>query len=107
MAVRPDQIVLKRDRDLAGRGWEIWLRRGLFALLPAILVIALFNVFGQRPVTTSTAVGSAALKVYAPTRVRSGVLYEARFRITARHELKKAILVLHPGWLEGMTMNTI
>jgi hypothetical protein len=47
------------------------------------------------------------LHVYAPSRVRGGLLFEARFRVTAQQEIKKAILVLGPGWLEGMTMNTI
>jgi hypothetical protein len=103
----PDSVVLKRDRDLIGRGWEIWLRRGLFALLPAVVLVALVNVFGQRPDTSRVGTSAAALKLYAPSRVRSGVLYEARFRVTARKELKKAILVLDPGWAEGMTINTI
>jgi hypothetical protein len=39
--------------------------------------------------------------------VRGGLLYEARFRITARRELKQAILVLDPGWAEGQQINTI
>ena len=32
---------------------------------------------------------------------------EPIFHITAQRDLKKAILVLSPGWLEGMTVNTI
>jgi hypothetical protein len=103
----PDRIVLKRDRDLDGRANEIWVRRGLFALLPVVAVLALLNVFGQRPETTIDSASAATLKVFAPPRVRSGVLYQARFRITAQSELKKATLLLGPGWLEGMTLNTI
>jgi len=103
----PDTIVLKRDRDLDGRGWEIWLRRGLFALLPLLTVFALVNLFGQRPASATASSPTAALKVYAPDRVRGGLLFEARFHIRARQNLEKATLVLHPGWLEGMTVNTI
>jgi hypothetical protein len=103
----PDTIVLKRDRDLAGRGWEIWLRRGLFALLPLLALLALVNLFGQRPGSTTATSSAAALKLYAPARVRSGVLFEARFHVTARRDLKHATLVLDPGWVEGMTLNTI
>jgi hypothetical protein len=103
----PDTIVLKRDRDLTGRGWEIWLRRGLFALMPLVAVLALLNVFGQRPGSSSAGVGAAGLDVYAPARVRGGVLFEARFHVTAHRDLKDATLVLDPGWLEGMTVNTI
>jgi hypothetical protein len=50
---------------------------------------------------------AASLKVYAPSHLRGGLLYEARFHITAREELKEATLVLGSGWLEGMTLNTI
>jgi hypothetical protein len=103
----PDAIVLERDRDLVGRGWEIWVRRMLFALLPLVTVLALLNLFGQRPATTTVGADAATLKVFAPTRVRSGVLYGARFHVTAHRDITDAILVLHPGWLEGVTVNTI
>jgi hypothetical protein len=103
----PDQIVLKRDRDLEGRAWEIWLRRGLFALLPLIALLGLLNLFGQRPSTTTHSASGASLEIFAPSRVRSGLLYQARFHITAQRDLKEATLVLSPGWLEGMTVNTI
>jgi hypothetical protein len=103
----PDGIVLKRDRDLEGRSWEIWVRRGLFALVCAVPVVALFNVFGQHPDSKTLVASAASLKVYAPSHLRGGLLYEARFHITARKELKSATLVLGSGWLEGMTVNTI
>lgn len=108
MADIPDQIVLKRHRDLEGRGWEIWVRRGLFALLPILALLGLLNIFGQRPQTmTENASGAASLKLFAPDTVRSGLLWQARFHITAQRDLKEATLVLSPGWLEGMTVNTI
>jgi hypothetical protein len=107
MADIPDRIVLKRDRELDGRSHEIWIRRGLFSLLLVIPILALLNVFGQRPATSSAATGAAKLVVYSPTRVRSGLLFEARFRIEARRTLQNAALVLDPGWLEGMTMNSM
>ena len=107
MADIPDGVVLNRDRDLAGRGYEIWIRRGLFLLLPVVALLALLNLFGQAPATTKAASPAATLKLYAPARVRSGLLYEARFRVTAHQDLKSATLVLEPGWLESMTLNTI
>jgi hypothetical protein len=107
MADVPDALVLKRDRDLEGRQHDVWIRRTLMALVAAIPIVALFNVFGQRP-DTHTLVGPAAsLKIYAPARLRAGLLYEGRFHITARQELKDAYLVLGPGWAEGMSINTI
>ena len=108
MADIPDQIVLKRDRDLEGRAWEIWVRRGLFALLPIVALLGLLNIFGQHPQTTTVnAAGAASLKLFAPDVVRSGLLWQARFHITAQRDLKQATVVLSPGWLEGMTVNTI
>jgi len=103
----PHQIVLRRDRDLEGRAWQIWVRRGLFLLLPIVALLGLLNLFGQRPTTTTVAAGGASLKLFAPPRVRGGLLYQARFRVTAHRDLKQATLVLGPGWFEGMTVNGI
>jgi hypothetical protein len=107
MADVPSGIVLNRDRDLEGRGWHLNLRRGLLVLIAALPIIALFNVFGQRPQTSTATVAKAKLSVYAPTRLRGGLLYEARFHITAREDVKKAFLVLDPGWAEGTQINTV
>jgi hypothetical protein len=103
----PDTIVLKRHRDLDGRRNEIWIRRGLFALLCVLPVLALLDVFGQRPSSTTATADAAVLDVYAPHHVRGGLIFEARFHVTARRALRHAVLVLDPGWLEGMTVNTI
>jgi hypothetical protein len=104
---QPDFIVLRTHRDLAGRRNEVWVRRGLLILLAAVPVLGLFNVFGQRPSTSTAATPAASLAVYAPDRLRGGLLYEARFHIRATRELKDARLVLDTGWLEGMQVNTI
>ena len=106
MARAPDQLTLAENRDRAGRH-EVWYRRGGIALLVAFLALALANLFGQRPATSRAASTDASLKVYAPKRVRSGLIYQARFTIDAHRELKDAMLVLSPGWAEGITINTI
>jgi hypothetical protein len=103
----PDTIVLRRHRDLQGRQKDVWVRRGLLALVAVVPILGLFNVFGQRPGKPTVATAAARLQLYAPSRVRGGLLYEARFHITARQEIKKAILVLDPGWAEGQQINTI
>jgi len=103
----PDTIVVKRDLELAGRRHELGVRRALFALLPLLSLLALLNLFGQRPSRSNATAAQASLAVYAPSRVRGGLLYEARFRVTARAELKKAVLVLDSGWLENITVNSI
>jgi hypothetical protein len=105
MASAPDTLTLKDHRDLRGRRWQRWVRQGLLLVLGLVLVAALFNSFGQRPTTSTAAAASAQLQVYAPVRVRSGLVYAARFRIDARRSIKDAILVLDPGWAEQYTVN--
>jgi hypothetical protein len=107
MADVPDMLVLKRARDLEGRRNDIWFRRVLMSLVAVVPLLALFNVFGQRPDTTTLTVPAASLKIYAPSKLRGGLLFEARFHVTARTALKDAYLVLGPGWAEGMSINTI
>jgi hypothetical protein len=107
MADVPDLIDLRRHRDLEGWGR---LRRGRYvflAVILAFLVAALFNVFGQYPSTVDLQSPRAKLRLYAPTKVRGGLLFEARFTIYARDELKNVLLRLSPGWNEGMQMNTV
>jgi hypothetical protein len=103
----PEGLVLRRHRDLVGRKNHIWIRRGLLALLVLFLVVALANLFGQRPGTAKVSTTAATIAVYAPARIRSGLYYEARFHIFARQEIKNAVLVLGSGWIEGITLNTI
>lgn len=102
----PDQLTLARNRDRESRRDLVLRRIGIGALI-VLLVAALLNVFGQRPATSEAATSAAKLKVYAASRVRGGLFYEARFTIDARRDLKKATLVLDPGWAEGITINTV
>jgi hypothetical protein len=103
----PDGIDLSRDRDLRGREHDHWIRRSLMALLAVLPILALLNFFGQRPQTGKASVAAATLSVYAPTRLRGGLLWEGRIHITAHRDIKQAILVLGTGWAEGMSINTI
>jgi hypothetical protein len=107
MADIPDRIVLKRHRDLEGRRRGIWYRRALIALLAVFLLLGAFNVFGQRPAGVTVDTPVASLELYAPTKVRGGVFFEARFTITAHRDVKNALLQLSPGWQESLQMNTI
>ena len=106
VADKPDGIVLKRHRDLVGRERHPPARRALLVLVLVLPVAALFNLFGQRPSTSRAATPAAVLSVYAPSRVRGGLLYTARFHVTAKTNLPKAQLVFAPGWFEGMQINS-
>jgi hypothetical protein len=102
----PEFLTLKRNRDESGRR-ELPIRRAVMTLIGFFCLAGLLNAFGQRPATAKTSVSAASLKLYAPSRIRSGLFFEARFTIDAVQDVKNATLVLEPGWVEGMTINTV
>jgi len=104
---RPDFITLSRHRDLKGRGHALWVRRGIVAALSLLPLLGVANVFGQRATTTTSSGPAASLEVHMPSAVRAGLIYEARFTITANTKLTAATLTFRSDWLEGITMNTI
>jgi hypothetical protein len=103
----PEGLVLRRHRDLVGRRHQVWIRRALLVLVGLVPLLALLNVFGQRPHIETARAAPAELELYTTSRLRGGLLWEARFTVTARRELKRATLELDRGWMEGMTINTI
>jgi hypothetical protein len=107
MAAIPDTLTLRRHRDLEGRRNDAWVRRALLVLVGLFPLLALTNLFGQRPHVATAAAEAATLELYAPGHVRGGLLWQARFTIDAHRELKDAVLELDKGWLEGMQINTI
>jgi hypothetical protein len=107
MTPAPQGLTLKHHRDLVGRERRPLTRWVLLALLALFVLLGLLNVFGQRPTTTTTSGPTVELDVYSPERVRGGLYFESRFRIRARREIRDATIVLDPGWLEGMTLNTV
>jgi hypothetical protein len=107
MSDAPEGIVLRRHRDLQGRRHQVWVRRGILTLIGLVPALGLVNVFGQRPSTDEATTSAATLTLTAPQQVRGGLLYQAHFTIRAHDELNKAALVLHPDWLQGMTLNTL
>jgi hypothetical protein len=107
VAEAPDMLTLRRHRDLEGREKRPFARRALLSLIGVFCLLGLLNLFGQRPQTHVAAAPAASLKVYSPERVRSGLYFESRFHIHALRDLEEATIVLDPGWLEGMTLNTV
>lgn len=107
MASAPDALTFSRHRDRRGHRGDQWIRRGGLVLLTLIVILALLNVFGQRPETSTASAASARLQLYAPSTVRGGLLYTARLRIDARTDLKNAIVVFAPGWADQYTFNGV
>ena len=107
MAELPDGITLEDNRDLRGRSRRPWYRRGLLLCLVALPVLALLNVFGQKP-TSSVADGPAAgLAVTAPQRLRSGLIFQVRVEVVAHRDIHEPELVFDRGWWESMSVNSI
>lgn len=102
----PEHLDLARHRDHPATG-ELVARRVVMTLLAAVAVVALFEAFGQSAQTTSAGAERATLEVSAPARLRGGVFYQGRFTIRAEDAIENATLVLAPGWLEDMHINTI
>jgi hypothetical protein len=107
MSSAPDQLTLGRHRDLEGRERRPYVRWALLALIGVFLLLGLANVFGQRPHTDTASANGVELEVYSPRNLRSGLFFMSRFTIRAERELRSATLVLDPGWLEGITLNTL
>jgi hypothetical protein len=103
----PELIDLQRHEELVGRRWHVWIRRGLVGALALITLLALLNVFGQRPAVDRAESAAATLEVSSPHRLRGGLLFMGRFTIAAHQTLRHPALVLDPGWLEGMQINTV
>ncbi|MDX6625513.1 MAG: hypothetical protein QOE56_502 [Solirubrobacterales bacterium] len=107
MSDLPAGIDLGRHRDFEGRELGQWLRRGFLLLLIAFVIAALLNVFGQAPTTTTAEAGAATLTMTAPSRVRGGLLYQAKFQIDAHQAIGAPVLVLDRGWYDETTVNTV
>ena len=106
MADLPEFLDYATNRDRSER-WELTARRVFFGLLVVLCILALLNIFGQRPTTTTVASSAANLEVFAPTAVRGGLYYQGRFTIDAHESIEKATLVLDSGWSEQLQLNTV
>jgi len=102
-----DVLVSGRDTRGSGRAYEPWIRRGILALMAVVVAAALLDVFGQRPVTSHATGTAANLEVQAPSDVRGGLIFQARFTVGAHRQLAHPTLVLQRGWLESMSVNSI
>jgi hypothetical protein len=102
----PDHLTYRKNRDRS-EVLELTARRIFFGALTLLALVALLNVFGQRPEASVVEAPVAELEVFAPTAVRGGTYYEGRFTINAREAIENATLVLDSGWTEQLQINTI
>ena len=93
-------------RDLRGRYSAPWGRRVLLTGFALLIAAALLNLLGQHTTDSSASSGAGTLKVTAPSTVRGGLMYQARFTfISGDHALNHPTLLLDSGWFDGMTFN--
>lgn len=107
MAEVPDGITLERNRDLKGWLTSPIYRRALLACVAALPILALLGVFGQKP-STSVAHGAALdVRVTAPSRLRSGLIFQVHVQIAAHRQIKQLEVVFEEGWWDSMSVNSI
>jgi hypothetical protein len=73
-------------------------------VLPAL---ALLNAFGQETSTSRASGSVGTLTVQAPERVRGGLMFQVRVDVTAAHDIKEPQIVVSPGLLDQLTVNSI
>jgi hypothetical protein len=84
-----------------------WVRRAILVLFALIAALGLLNRFGQRPTETTARVPATTMTLSAPHAVRGGLFFQSRLDIRAARAIQHPRLVLAPGWLEGMQVNSI
>jgi hypothetical protein len=95
------------DREPRGITVGLWVRRAILMLLGVIVLVALVNRFGQHPAQTTAAVPVATMRLSAPATVRGGLFFQSRLDVRAARAIDHPRIVLDPGWLEGMQVNSI
>jgi hypothetical protein len=100
-------LEVDRHRNLVGRRSSPWVRRTVMTIVAAICLAGLLNVFGQRATKSDARGGGVRMQVIAPPALKTGDVFQLRLRVTAPAGIKSPKVVLWPGLLDGLTINTI
>jgi Mn2+/Fe2+ NRAMP family transporter len=103
----PEGISLERHLELKGREQSPWVRRLLLCAIAVLPVLALLNVFGQHPTSSTASAAAATLTVTAPERLRSGLIFQVKVKVQAHQEIKQLQIAFDTGWWESMSVNSI
>src|SRR5436190_15641805 len=106
-AKAPVGIDRARHQDLTGRNRHVWGRRAVLAVVAAVPVLGLLNVFGQHATPVTYQSPAASLLINSPARVSGGLVFTTEIVITPRQQLQDARLYLDNGWFQAMTLNGI
>ena len=95
------------EPDRRGERVALIARRVTLGLLALVPLLALLDVFGQKPTSIIAATPRARMELSAPSAVRGGLFFQSRIEIHALDRIAHPRLVLDEGWLEGMQVNSI
>lgn len=107
MAELPEGLTPERNRDLRGHLASPIYRRVLLCCIAALPILALLNVFGQRATTSAAHTPSVDVSVTAPSRLRSGLIFQVRVEVRAHRKIKELEAVFARGWWDAMSVNSI
>ena len=94
-------------RDLRGRFRHPWIRRTLLTVMAAGVAIAATGAIGQPTKTVVADGGGARLEVQVPGVLRGGLMWRARIAVTTDLDIEHPRIILGPGFVEGMQLNTL
>jgi hypothetical protein len=103
----PGDLTVERHVLLQGRERHPLYRRGLFAVVCVLPVLALLNIFGQHATSQTVDGAGGTLQVEAAKNLRGGLLHQVRMTITATRDMEHPQLVMSPGWFEENIENSI
>jgi hypothetical protein len=101
------EVFDKLEQEPRGIVVGLWVRRAILTLLGVVVVLAALNRYGQRPSESVAQVPAATMRLSAPARIRGGLFFQSRVDIRAAQAINHPRLVLDPGWVEGMQVNSI
>lgn len=109
MAPAPIPLGIDRARhlELNARGAQVWWRRAGIALIAAVPILGLLDIFGQHSTSVGYSSPAAAVTIDSPTRVRGGLMFTTEIVITPNYSLKDARLYFDNGWFQAMTLNGV
>ncbi|MEA2199475.1 MAG: hypothetical protein QOI89_71 [Solirubrobacteraceae bacterium] len=84
-----------------------WIRRVILCCIAVLPVLALLNVFGQHPTTSSASSPAVSVNVTAPARLRSGLIFQVRTQVLARRDIGQLQIAFDKGWWESMSVNSV
>lgn len=107
MAELPEGLTPERNRDLSGPLASPVYRHVLLCCIAVLPILALLNVFGQHSTTSAVHTPAVDVSVTAPSRLRSGLIFQVRVEVRAHRNIKQLEAVFDRGWWEAMSINSI